>query len=165
MITETSGPTDLAVGAIAEGQYGKRVGTTFVGGMPTAGDVGAVPTARVVATTAPLQGGGPLSGDLTLSVDDATAGAKGVVQLTGDFGGTAASPEATKARGLRTAGGVTFPMGEPAEGHVLKIVGGNVVGVYLAVALSIVTFDDLVMDEAAVEFPVGFTTVPAGAPV
>lgn len=51
-----------------------------------------VPTSRTVSTTGPLAGGGALTGDLTLSVGDASAAAKGVVQLTGDLGGTATSP-------------------------------------------------------------------------
>lgn len=35
-LRETGGPTLLTVGAIADGEYGKRVGSTFVGGTPTA---------------------------------------------------------------------------------------------------------------------------------
>jgi len=35
-LRETSGPTLLELGSIADGQYGKRVGSTFVGGIPTA---------------------------------------------------------------------------------------------------------------------------------
>lgn len=36
-ITETSGPTDLTVGAVADGQYLKRVGATLVGATVTSG--------------------------------------------------------------------------------------------------------------------------------
>lgn len=50
------------------------------------------PTSRMISTTAPLQGGGSLAADRTLSVDDATTSAKGVVKLAGDLGGTAALP-------------------------------------------------------------------------
>lgn len=53
---------------------------------------GGVPSSRTIATTAPLAGGGDLSVNRTLSVADATAGAKGVVQLAGDLAGTAAAP-------------------------------------------------------------------------
>jgi len=60
-----------------------------------------VPTSRTVGTTAPLTGGGALSGNLTLGVADATAGAVGVVQLAGDLGGTAAAPA------VATVGGQT----------------------------------------------------------
>lgn len=56
------------------------------------GGGGGVPTTRLISTTAPLAGGGDLSADRTLSVADATAGAKGIVQLAGDLGGTAAAP-------------------------------------------------------------------------
>lgn len=47
-----------------------------------------------VATTAPLSGGaaGAEGNILTLSVGDAAAGAKGVIQLAGDLTGSAASP-------------------------------------------------------------------------
>lgn len=50
------------------------------------------PTARSIATTAPLSGGGDLSGDRTLAVSNATTGAVGVVQLAGDLAGTATAP-------------------------------------------------------------------------
>lgn len=49
VITESSGPTDLTVGAIADGQYGKRVGATFVGGIPSAADVGALTLDQALA--------------------------------------------------------------------------------------------------------------------
>jgi len=51
-----------------------------------------VPTGRTITTTAPLGGGGDLSANRTLTVADATTGAKGVVQLAGDLAGTAAAP-------------------------------------------------------------------------
>ncbi len=51
-----------------------------------------VGTGRLISTTAPLSGGGDLSADRTLSVADAAAGAKGVIQLAGQLSGTAASP-------------------------------------------------------------------------
>jgi hypothetical protein len=37
VITESSGPTDLTVGAIADGEYLRRVGTTVVGALPSGG--------------------------------------------------------------------------------------------------------------------------------
>lgn len=55
-------------------------------------DVGAAPSTRTIQTTAPLSGGGDLSANRTLTVADATSGAKGVVQLAGDLAGTAAAP-------------------------------------------------------------------------
>jgi lysophospholipase L1-like esterase len=50
---------------------------------------GGVPTTRNVSTTSPLQGGGPLSSDLTLSVLDASSSQKGVLKLIPSVGGTA----------------------------------------------------------------------------
>lgn len=47
-----------------------------------------VPTSRTVSTTAPLTGGGALSGNLTLDVSNFTSGAKGTVPASG--GGTTA---------------------------------------------------------------------------
>lgn len=58
---------------------------------------------------------------------------------SGDLSGTYPAPTVTQARGLRTSGGVTLPIDEPAEGQVLKIVGGSIVGVYLALPLIITT--------------------------
>jgi hypothetical protein len=46
-----------------------------------AGSGGGVPETRQINTTPPLQGGGDLSANRTLSIDDATTGQKGAVQL------------------------------------------------------------------------------------
>lgn len=62
-----------------------------------------VPTTRTVGTTAPLTGGGALSGDLTLAVSDASAIAKGVIQMTGDLGGTGAVPTVAAVGGQTAA--------------------------------------------------------------
>lgn len=51
-----------------------------------------VDSTRHVDTAAPLTGGGDLSGDRTLAVSGATTGARGVVKLAGDLGGTADAP-------------------------------------------------------------------------
>lgn len=51
-----------------------------------------VGTGRQILTGAGLTGGGDLTADRTLSATDATNAAKGIVQLAGDLGGTAASP-------------------------------------------------------------------------
>jgi hypothetical protein len=64
---------------------------------------GGVPSSRTIATTAPLAGGGDLSANRTLSVGDATVGAKGVVQLAGDLGGTAAVPTVPGLAGKQAA--------------------------------------------------------------
>jgi len=62
-----------------------------------------VPATRTVSATAPLTGGGALSGDLTLAVSDAAAGSKGVVQMTGDLGGTGAAPTVASVGGQTAA--------------------------------------------------------------
>lgn len=61
--------------------YAREDHTHGTPAMPAASDVGAVPTTRTVSTTAPLQGGGALSGNLSLTVDAATTSAVGVVRL------------------------------------------------------------------------------------
>lgn len=55
-----------------------------------------------VGTTAPLQGGaaGSEGAAISLTVDSATAGAVGVIQLAGDLSGSAASPEVVQADAL-----------------------------------------------------------------
>ncbi len=90
----TFAPVDATAGVTG----GVRL-TGDLGGTATSptvpGLTGKVGTARLVSTTAPLAGGGSLASDLTLTVGDAAAGAKGVVQLAGQLGGTAASPTVT----------------------------------------------------------------------
>ena len=53
------------------------------------------PTTRTIATTAPLQGGGDLSADRTLTVDAATTSAPGVVQLSTSTTSTSTTLAAT----------------------------------------------------------------------
>lgn len=72
--------------------FGRTGAVVAQAGDYTAAQVGAPPVARTISTTAPLAGGGDLSADRTLTVGDATTGAKGVVQLAGDLAGTAALP-------------------------------------------------------------------------
>jgi polygalacturonase len=55
-------------------------------------NLGVPPSTRTIGTSAPLTGGGDLSGDRTLAVSNATVSAVGVVQLAGDLGGTATAP-------------------------------------------------------------------------
>jgi hypothetical protein len=68
----------------------------------TAAQVGAVPTGRILTTTAPLTGGGGLSSDRTLAMAAATAGVNGYMTSTYAAkldgiaaGATANSPDAT----------------------------------------------------------------------
>ena len=68
--------------------------TTGLAFVQFAGTGGAVPPSRNVNTTAPLAGGGPLSGDLTLTVAAATEAAVGVVELASIAEATAQSDTA-----------------------------------------------------------------------
>lgn len=70
-IRETSGPTDLGIGAVGDGQYLMRSGSAIVGGTPSGG--GDVPASRSVATAGSLTGGGDLSSDRTLSLTNDSA--------------------------------------------------------------------------------------------
>jgi hypothetical protein len=58
------------------------------------------PNARTISTTSPLTGGGDLSANRTLAIDDATTSAKGAVQLSSSTSSTsttlAATPSAVK---------------------------------------------------------------------
>lgn len=66
------------------------------------------------------------SGKLDTWVSDATAAIKGKVQLAGQLGGTAASPDV---RGMReTSGPTLLTLGAVADGQFLKRVGAAVVG-------------------------------------
>ena len=74
----------------------------------TAAQVGAVPTARTITTTSPLQGGGDLSANRTLSIDaftgdTGTGGAKGAVPAPA--AGDAAAGKVLGAGGGWVAGG------------------------------------------------------------
>ena len=56
---------------------------------------GGVPATRTINTTLPLTGGGPLSADLTLGVNDATTTTVGVVKLAANLAGTGLLPYVT----------------------------------------------------------------------
>lgn len=75
--------TRLTIANIDDGQYLKRVGTTIAGVT-----LEAVPASRLISTTAPLQGGGDLSADRTLSLADSGASA-------GSYGSASAIPVVT----------------------------------------------------------------------
>jgi hypothetical protein len=107
--------------------------------MPSASDVGAAPTTRTISTTSPLNGGGDLSADRTLTVDDATTSAKGVVKLAGDLGGTAALPRVV---GITESGGAHLPFGAISTGQLLKYDGANVLGTTLSGATAGATIYD-----------------------
>jgi hypothetical protein len=78
----------------------------------------APPLARAINTTSPLQGGGNLSADRTLSIQDGTTAQKGAVQL---YGGTDSTSNSLAA----TAGAVKTAYDAVAG----RIVGGASLGV------------------------------------
>jgi len=90
-----------------------------------------VPKSRVITTTAPLKIAGGASADLsadrTLSVDDATTGANGVVKLAGDLAGTASAPKVAAI--TETSGPTSLVIGSIADGFLAKRVGATLVGV------------------------------------
>ena len=108
-----SGGQDLTNGAIADGQLMARVGTTVTGV-----DVSATPAASKVVKA---DAGGKVDG----WVSDADASTKGKLQLTGDLGGTAASPTAVQARGLRDSLGNTRTMSTTTAGYPLVLNSGG----------------------------------------
>lgn len=79
--TSTKGKLQLA---------GDLAGTAAAPTVPAL--TGKAGTGRQILAGAGLTGGGDLTADRTLSATDATTGAKGIVQLAGDLGGTAAAP-------------------------------------------------------------------------
>lgn len=144
-----SSGTRLTIGAISDGQYVARSGTSLIGvAVP-------VPASRLISTTAPLQGGGDLSADRTLSLADSGASA-------GSYGSSSAIPVLTvSAKGLIssisastltishiTAGGdlaesfpspsvvalhfgptrIALSSSSPTSGQVLSFDGTNIVG-------------------------------------
>lgn len=89
-----------------------------------------LPRARRLLFSAPLRAvDGGAGGDLTVSVDDATASSEGVVRLAGQLGGSAAAPDV---RGLRVNPSTTptlLTLGAVADGEVFARSGSAVVGV------------------------------------
>lgn len=91
-----------------------------------------VDTSRNINTSGALTGGGNLATDLTLSVASATVAAPGVLQLSGDLGGTAASPVVAKLQGnpvASTAPGSNQFLGwsggqwQPVQPNLANLVG------------------------------------------
>lgn len=65
------------------------------------------------------------TGWLTSWIEDATPDNKGLIQLTGQIGGTATSPDV---RGIRESGATLLALGAIADGEFLRRVGDVVVG-------------------------------------
>lgn len=89
-IIETGGPTTLTIGAIADGQYAKRVGTTLVGGSPAG--AGTVTSVDVAVPAHLTSSGGPITGAGTITI-----GLSGTALpvLNGGTGGTTAAAART----------------------------------------------------------------------
>lgn len=86
---------------------------------------GKAPTSRTISTTAPLQGGGDLSANRTLSVDAASTTASGVVQLSTSTSSTsttlAATPSAVKsAYDLANTASTTATAALPKSGGTMS---------------------------------------------
>lgn len=133
------GGTRLTFGAIDDGQYVQRVGTEIVGV-----DLDFVPSSRTISTTSPLQGGGDLSTNRTISLADSgvtaavygdganipvvTVTAKGLISLAseapvtvahinagGDLGGTLDAPTVDAVH----SSGTRLTIGTITDGQVL----------------------------------------------
>ncbi len=81
-------------------------------GVPTAPTASSGTNTTQIATTAFVQGA-----IASATVNDATASSKGIIQLAGDLGGTAASPAVSKIQGISVSG-IT-----PTNGQVLAYNG------------------------------------------
>lgn len=97
---------------------------TFSYSTPTAGDVGAVPTSRTISTSAPLAGGGALSGNLTLSITQATTSTNGYLSST-DWN-TFNNKQAALVSGsnIKTVGGNSL-LGSGDVGVIGELYGGT----------------------------------------
>lgn len=96
------GAPSLSISGLAD-TYGtiqiRSTGNDWRALAPFSTGSGGVPTSRTISTTAPLQGGGDLSANRTLSVSNATEAAVGVVRLAPSGGTTAGQVvQATDAR-------------------------------------------------------------------
>lgn len=88
-----------------------------------------LPRARRLVMSAPLTStDGGDGGDFTLAVSGATSGARGVVKLAGQLGGTADSPDVRGVRVLDATAPVLLGLGEVQDGEALVRSGTSVVG-------------------------------------
>lgn len=103
--TPTSGAVTLTPSDIGPGDAISLQGTAVNGSAPSDG--------QTLQYSASSSAWVPATVTSSGSVSDATTGAKGIVQLGGDLGGTASSPSVLKVKG------VTLPASAPTTGQVL----------------------------------------------
>lgn len=107
-----SAATALLPGSMSAADFSKLSGIEAGADVTDATNVaaaGAVMTSRTVSTTAPLTGGGALSGDLTLAIPAATALADGYMTTTQAAAVAALGTASTHAAGDFEAAGVAIP--------------------------------------------------------
>jgi hypothetical protein len=92
---------------------------------------GKASTSTTISTTSPLNGGGSLAANRTLTVDDASSGGKGVLQLTDNLGGSATAPKVVK---LHESGGTDLALGAWNTGLFGRRSGTTVIGDTIGVA-------------------------------
>lgn len=87
------GATEIADGSVGTSELADGGITTAKLSTALQGSItNSVSSTRQIIAGAGLTGGGDLTADRTLSAVDATTSTKGIVQLAGDLGGTAAAP-------------------------------------------------------------------------
>lgn len=107
-------------------------------GRSASGPVRSIPLSSISAplsSTNPLPNGTPAPGTSQYAAHGDHV--HGLPAAGGDSSGTLTALVNTQARGLRTSGGVTIPMGVLLEGQTPKVVGGVLVGVFLSLALHV----------------------------
>lgn len=152
-VTETSGPTDLTIGAIADGGYVKRSGATLVSGAPVVsvaatdasivvGGTAAAPTLATgtldaVATLHPPVAAVPFNGQKGTGIGNGTAAqdiaAFGQIPTAlppngtagGDLGSTFPNPTVTAIH--ETSGPTKLTIGSIPDGNYLKRSGSTLV--------------------------------------